>query len=172
MEKVLLIEPQNIPRQAISLFLFPEYEVEVKEAIGPVEAGLLSGYDLLIIDGSALQEKGQLVPETMRAIEVSDVPMLWLQEDDSCQPPKRDRVAIVKKPLERNVLQSAMADVLLQKGNRTAESSGHGESKDKPSGSRAEPGAQANPEFIELVDVVEEDREASELKKTDSGKSN
>ncbi len=172
MEKVLLIEPQNILRQAIRLFLFPEYEVEIKEAMGSGEEKPLSDYDLLIIDGSVLRDGG-LLPEAMRAIDVSGIPILWLQGDDSSEPLRREKLAIVKKPIEREAFQSAVAGLLSAKATvkRKAEASEGEEPKNKVAASGAEPTAQASPEFIDLVDVVEEERQAPGSKKTNFGKS-
>lgn len=163
MEKILLIEPQSILRQAVSLFLFPEYEVQVREAITAVQVESLPECDLFIIDASALREKGQLPPELMRAIEVCKIPALWLQENGSPEPPNRAKLATVKKPIEREALESAVADLLSHnraaKGNVNSSAAKSAEGK-KAIGTRyegrAESSSQGGLEFIELVDAVEE----------------
>ncbi len=167
MGKILLIEPQSIVRQAISLFLFPEYEVEVKEAINAADVEALPECDLLIVDGAALRQSDQLSPEVVGAIEHCKIPILWLQEDESSQPPKGDRLATVKKPIERIAFQSALADLLSPGGPaREKVVSEGGESKDRKNERRAEPPSQDTLELIELVDVAEEEPLSEQEKKS------
>ncbi len=163
MGKILLIEPQSILRQAISLFLFPEYEVQVKERISSAEVGSLTDCDLLILDGAALRESDQLTLEVVRAIQGCKTPTLWLQEDDSSEPPERDKLTTVKKPIEREAFQSALASLLSHKGPATGKAapsaiktSEGARPNDALNKSHAEASSQGNLQFIELVDVVEE----------------
>ncbi len=138
MGKILLIEPSKILRQAIALSLFPEHEVQVEEGISASGVGSLKDYDLLIVDGAALRESDQLTPEITRAIQGCKIPTLWLEEDESSRPPKREKLLIVKKPIEKEPFQSALAGLLSPQ-----------------SVSRKAP-QQEKFEFIDLVDVVEE----------------
>ncbi len=163
MGKILLIEPSKILRQAIALSLFPEHEVQVEEGISASGVGSLKDYDLLIVDGAALRESDQLTPEITRAIQGCKIPTLWLEEDESARPPKREKLLIVKKPIEKEPFQSALAGLLSpQSVSRKAPGSlvsVSGEAK-RPKvaakKSRAEAPQQEKFEFIDLVDVVEE----------------
>lgn len=161
MSKILLIEPHRVLQQAISLSLCPEHEVQVEEAISSSGIGSFKDYDLLIVDGAALREKGQLSPGVARAIQGSKIPTLWLEESESSHPPKREKLLIVKKPIEREAFQLALANLLYsqivpRKGARslvsrdTKAATAKGASKDKPKASYQE-----TFQFIDLVDEVE-----------------
>lgn len=164
MGKILLIEPHKILQQAISLSLFPEHEVQVEEGIGVSGIGSLKDYDLLIVDGAALWESDQLTPEVTRAIQGCKTPTLWLEEDEFSHPPKREKLVIVKKPIEREAFQSALAGLLSppsSSGKRISSFVAAGPKTDRPKGGpkkrRAETPRQATFQFIDLVDVVEEE---------------
>jgi len=162
MGKVLLIEPQRILGQAISLSLFPEHEVQVAEEWSGGAAASLKEYDLLIVDGVALRESNQLTPEVTRAIQSCKTPTVWLEEDESQRQPKRDNLVVVKKPVEREAFQAALTALLSpDKGRkeripvapgRTRVDAGKTAVRKKS----AEAPRQAAFQFIDLVDVVEE----------------
>ena len=114
MGKILLIEPQKILQQAISLFLFPEHEVRVENEAGAAVSSF-KDYDLVIIDGAALREHNRLTAEVLRAVQGCKTPTLWLEEEASSQAPKRDKLAVVKKPLEKGALERG-ADEAVARG--------------------------------------------------------
>jgi len=146
MGKIFLIEPHRVLQQAITLSLFPEHEVRVVEtaeasAIGALEDDI----DLLIVDAAALRESDKLSPEMNRALEASPVPIVWIDESDS-PPLKRDKLAVVLKPIESGVLQTALTDLLaLASGRKGGKSS-------SPKGK-----ARKEAEPIDLTEVVEEE---------------
>ena len=163
MGKVLLIEPQKILRQAISLSLFPQHEVQVEEGFGASQLGSLKDYDLLIVDGAALRESKQLTAEVTRAIQGCKTPTLWLEDDATSHAPRRERLTIVKKPIEREPFQSVVDAFLSPETSpkrrvtssavASARAETHSrEAKKKP----AAPSQQGSFQFIDLVDVVEE----------------
>ncbi|MFQ5904289.1 MAG: hypothetical protein ACE5JO_11420 [Candidatus Binatia bacterium] len=163
MGKILLIEPSKILRQAIALSLFPEHEVQVEESISASGVGSLKDYDLLIVDGAALRESDQLAPEITRAIQGSKIPTLWLEGEEPSRPPKREKLFIVKKPIERETFQSTLAGLLSpqsvpKKGTVSLAAVGAEASRPKRAAkkSRAEAPQQTKFQFIDLVDVVEE----------------
>lgn len=170
MAKVLLIEPEKVLQQAISLFLFPEHDVKVESEAGPA-VGSLRDCDLLIVDGAALRERNQLTSELLRAVQACKTPTLWLEEEDGAQSPKRDKCVVVKKPIEKEMFQAAVAGFLSPGAAR--EPSGlatvrpgkgiasRGPSKKKP----GELSEQSTFQFIDLVDVVEEERPPKQGKK-------
>ncbi len=170
MGKILLVEPQSILRQAISLFLSPEYEVQVKAAMSAAEAGSLQGCELLIVDAAALRETDQLSSELVRAIQICKIPTLWLQENDATPAPERDKLATVEKPIQREALRSAVADLMSHQAPVTG-ASANKKLRNKSNESRTEPTSQADHGVIELVDVVEEEPSAPEQEKRVPGKS-
>jgi len=68
MAKVLLIEPDRILQQAISLFLFSHHEVQDEASSQVTDIDALKEYDLLIVDGSALRDRTQLTEEFTRTL--------------------------------------------------------------------------------------------------------
>ena len=112
MGRILLIEPHKILRQAIALSLFPEHEVRAQNDLSPSAAGSLKEYDLLIVDGAALQQSNQWTPELARALQACKIPTLWLEDDGSSPPPKRETLKAVRKPVERDAFLSAVARFL------------------------------------------------------------
>jgi hypothetical protein len=156
MGKIFLIEPHRVLQQAIALSLFPEHDVRVANAADPSTIAALNEIDLLIIDAAALREGGHLSPEMNRAIQSSSIPTVWIDDDDSSLPPKRDKLAVVLKPIESGALQSALAGLLAPASAR----------KERKTPTRKAK-AGREPELIDLVEVVEEeppseDRESPE----------
>lgn len=163
MGKILLIEPQRMLRQAISLYLFPEHEVQSEEGATGSLAGSFKDYDLLIVDGAALRENDELTPELKRAIQACKTPTLWLEEDKPGQSFKREKLLVVRKPIEREAFQSAVASFLAPSTSpkRRAWLTAARESKADAPKQESEKTAGESPQqeafqFIDLVDVVEE----------------
>jgi hypothetical protein len=146
MSKIFLLEPHRVLQQAIALSLFPEHDVQVAEAAEASDIGALKDdIDLVIVDAAALRASDKLSPEMNRALEASPVPIVWIDESDSSHP-KRDKLAVVLKPIESGALQTALADLL-------APASARKERKASPRKSKAG----SEPELIDLVEVVEEE---------------
>ena len=155
MSKVVLIEPHRVLQQAIGVSLLHEHEVQVAESVSAPGIGSLKGIDLLIVDASSLRERNQLSPEVMRAIQSCAIPTVWIEENESSRPPKRDKLAVVMKPIEREAFHSALSGLLSpsgpERGRGKAEKGK--ETRRKGTGGATE---QADFPFIDLVDVVEE----------------
>jgi len=149
MSKILLIEPERILKQAISLFLFPEHEVE-ETSSQSADSSTLKEYDLLIVDGSALRDRNHLTQEFTRTIQRSDIPTVWLGEDESSLSFEREKLLFVKKPIERDEFLSAMDSLISPK---TPRKSG-GEETGPRDGKKQTRGQQKDTQFIELEDVV------------------
>lgn len=160
MGRVLLIEPQRLLRQAISLALFPEHEVRAEDAASASTVGSFKEYDLLIVDGAALRDKEELTPDLAQAVKDCKVPTLWLEEDEPPQLPKREKLLVLKKPIEREAFQSALAALLQPRGAQGSAGGSKGK-REPPKAPR-----QATFEFIDLVDVVEEGPPAKEKKRS------
>ena len=171
MGKILLIEPHKLLQQAISLALFPDHEVTVEENIAP-HVGSFKEYDLLIVDAAALRESRGLTPEAVRAVQGCKIPTLWLEEEPASQTLKRDNLIVVRKPIERESFHSALTGLLSSGGpargrnsslaaSTAAEDIAKEESKKKP----AKSAEQSAFQFIDLVDVVEEQSPPKQGKK-------
>lgn len=166
MGKILLIEPQRILQQAISLTLFPDHETRVEEAIAPESETAWKDYDLLIVDGAALREGGRLSAEAIRAIQSASTPVLWLEEDESDPAPGRDKLLVVKKPIDRSAFCSAVNQMLGAPvaGSAAGSASAPGEKAASLRSGIKERAAQSEPgdgsDLIDLVDIVE-DRSAA-----------
>jgi DNA-binding NarL/FixJ family response regulator len=146
MSKIFLLEPHRVLQQAIALSLFPEHDVQVAEAAGAAAIDALKDdIDLVIVDAAALREGDKLSAEMNRAIEASPVPIVWIDDGDSPHP-KRDKLAVVLKPIESGALQTALADLL-------APANAHKERKASPRKGKAG----SDPELIDLTEVVEEE---------------
>lgn len=172
MGKILLIEPQKILRQAIGLALFPDHEVKVEEDIAR-DIGSSKDYDLLIVDGAALRESNRLTPEAIRVIQSCKTPTLWLEEDPASHTIKRDKLVVLKKPIERETFQSAL-NGLLPSPAQSRERSGSlvaaaGKGSAAKAAARKKPGEASDQsafQFIDLVDVVEEEPPSKQRKKS------
>jgi len=162
MGKIFLIEPHRILQQAIALSLFPEHDVQVAEAADAATVDALKEIELLIIDAAALRESDKLSPEINRAIQRSSIPTMWIDETESAGSPNRDKLAVVLKPIESGVFQSAIAGLLSSSNPKkdAKKSAVSGEPKTRKSKGVQQAGA----EPIELVEIVE-DEPASEKDK-------
>ena len=167
MGKIVLIEPHRVLQQAMALSLSAEHEVEVEDAVSAAGIGSLKGIDLLIVDASALRERNQLSPEVARAIQSCPVPTLWLEENESSRPPKRDKLAVVMKPIESEAFHSALAGLLSlsaparERGKVSVSGRQKAEAgKEVKKGQRGEAARQEAFQFIDLVDVVNERRKS------------
>jgi len=146
MSKIFLLEPHRVLQQAIALSLFPEHDVQVAEAADASAIGALKDdIDLVIVDAAALRASDKLSPEMNRALEASPVPIVWIDESDSSHP-KRDKLAVVLKPIESGALQTALADLLAPASERK------GGKSSPPKGK-----ARKEAELIDLTEVVEEE---------------
>ena len=158
MAKVLIIEPHKLLQQAIALALFPEHEARVEAAPNAAAIGELQGIDLIVIDAGALRDRDQLSPDVVRAVQQTPVPILWLDDDAEARPPKRDKLELVAKPIERDALQSALATLISgaapppprRKARAVAEPKA---AESKPS--RKKPAGDSEPSEIPLIDLVE-----------------
>lgn len=163
MGKILLIEPYKILQQAVALSLSSDHEVQVEENIKASDIATLKDIDLFIVDAGALRERNQLSAEFSRAIQNCPLPTVWLDEEESSRPPKRDKLAAVMKPIEKEAFQAAVAGLLAppsspREWSKTAlppapkEKGAKGRGKKQPARAPEQPSLQ----FIDLVEVVEE----------------
>ncbi len=161
MGKILLISPKRILRQAISLYLFSQHDVQVKSSLDEIDPKALQEYDLLIVDAPAGAD-GKSGTEVPRSIQKLKTPTLWLEEAGSTPPPKRERILSLKMPIEREAFQKAL-DALLSTNKPGKEKSGSqggggagGQTPKKRGGGKEAKSPEGDTGFIDLVDIVEE----------------
>ena len=149
--------------QAVSLYLFPQHDVQVKSNLEEIDPKALQEYDLLIIDAPAGAD-GKSGTEVTRSIQKLKTPTLWLEEDESTPSPKREGLLSLKMPIERKAFQKALDDLLStdkpgkeksgsQGGGRTG-----GQTPKMRGGEREAKSRQGDTPFIDLVDIVGEER--------------
>jgi hypothetical protein len=162
MGKILIVEPYRMLQQAISAALVTEHEVEAREVVDASELEAINDYDLVVIDCAAVKDDNNL----NQAVRSCKTPVLWLQTEELPAPLRRDRFASLKMPLERGSFLSAVSELLSGKPAPKPRSPG-----DKEAGSQAaavkqasEPGDQANPDLIDLVEIVEREENSPERK--------
>jgi len=162
MGKILLISPKKILRQAVSLYLFPQHDVQVKSDLEEIDPKALQEYDLLIVDAPAGAD-GKSDTEVTRSIQKLKTPTLWLEEAGSTPPPKRERILSLKMPIEREAFQKAL-DSLLSTNKPGKEKSGSqggggagGQTPKKRGVGKEAKSPEGETKFIDLVDIVEEE---------------
>lgn len=163
MGKILLIGPNRMLNQAVSLYLFPQHDVQVKSNLEEIDPKALQEYDLLIIDAPAGAD-GKSGTEVTRSIQKLKTPTLWLEEDESTPSPKREGLLSLKMPIERKAFQKALDDLLStdKPGKEKSDSQGGGrtggQTPKKRGGEREAKSRQGDTPFIDLVDIVGEER--------------
>jgi len=161
MGKILLIGPNRILNQAVSLYLFPQHDVQVKSNLEEIDPKALQEYDLLIVDAPAGADGKS---GTAVSIQKMKTPTLWLEEDGSTPPAKREGLLSLKIPIEREAFQKALDDLLStdrpDKEKRGSKGGGGpgGQTPKKRGEGRAAKSPQGDTQFIDLVDIVEEER--------------
>ena len=146
MSTILVIEPRKILQHATAIALFPEHEARMSVTIP--EAGELQKFAAVIVDAAALRETSALSAQTLRAMETWKAPNIWVDADPP-QPPKRDKLVIVKRPVSRKAIRAALAQCLGQDLEPAAGRAGDA------AGENAGAAAAKERNVIELVDVVE-----------------
>jgi hypothetical protein len=164
MSKILVVEPYKILQRAIALSFFPDHLVEVTEEIPDRSVIEQRSYDVAIIDAGALREKNT-AGDLNRRLQDWQIPMIWL-EDMSTVAPVRDNLMVLRKPIARNDLLTALS--CCQAKGSTIPPTDVGEklrNRKVLAASELKPDPEHTAEIIELVDVVEEktnDRERDE----------
>ena len=157
MSKILVVEPHRMLQQAIVLALFPEHEVKSASALP--EPSELEDFAAVIVDAESLGEPGEESASAIRAVHGWKIPTLWVQGPSNGPAPQREKLVVLKTPIEREVLLSALAECLgtASKQTRLEKPAGSVRAKDSRAGAAA---AAGGPEVIELLEVVEEGSEA------------
>lgn len=163
MRKILVVEPRRMLQQAITLSLIADHEVKLITAIPSGEAPWMTEYDALVIDAAALREQNGLSGQMVQNLLHASIPIIWIENSDIELAPKRDKVVVVKEPIEKKTLLLALAQCLQiptastsgspSAQRKTTKGSSKSPRRENKTGVAAkQPGSQV----IELVDVVEE----------------
>lgn len=162
MGKILLIGPNPILNAAVSLYLFPQHDVQVRSNLGELESKEFQNYDLLIVDSPA-SAVAESVTAVTRPIQKLKTPTLWLEVEGCVPCPDREQIIGVKMPIERETFQKALDQLLLNdalSGEEEVSSDGRSASdkanSNKGASKRESKSLPENRQLIDLVDVVEE----------------
>jgi hypothetical protein len=158
MIKILLIEPDKMLRQALTMALFPDFQINWAQKL-PDSAP--RGFDALIIDAAALREGEPMPKAAIERASKWNLPMVWLESGKSPQPALARRCVRVNRPLTKDALRSALARCLSGDAEPISDESADSmraamDAKRKQPNSTKTEGAGDSGNFIELVDVVEE----------------
>ena len=112
MSRILVVEPRNVLRQAISLALFPDHEVQTATFLSDSNAAIAKEFDLVIIDSAALRETSNSSSQLIRTVQGWKVPTIWIDDTGGRQAPARDNLVMLTGPIQKDTLQSAVAKCL------------------------------------------------------------
>ena len=154
MSQILVVEPRHILRQAISLALSRDHEVQVATNLSDSHVAASPGCDLVIIDAAALRDTSsasRLVP----TVQAWKVPTIWIDDAGSGQTPARDKLVVLNTPIQRDNLQAVVATCL---GISSVKQDSAKAAATEPMTRNHETTASASQglQVIELVDVVAE----------------
>ncbi len=155
MSRILVVAPRNILRQAISLALFPDHEVQLAALLSDSNASVAKEFDLVIIDSAVFRATGESRGEHLRKLREWKVPTVWIDDIGAGQAAGRDKLVVLTSPIQKDTLQSAIARCLdrsSSKENGTASMT----AMEQRSAKEPKIAEAAGPQIIELVDVVAE----------------
>lgn len=156
MSKILIIEPYRMLQLAFSTALFADHEVQTMESFPGEPPHPL---DLIIIDATSLRAKNLVGHEPPRWLQDGNVPIVWVDDQDPTDAPKREKLIVVQSPLTKDRLLAAVAHCLslLSKPHDNASLG------DATRGSSLDTVARSeNAQVIDLVDVIDEEPESKE----------
>ena len=112
MSRILVVEPRNLLRQAISLALFPDHEVQLAALLSDSNAVVAKEFDLVIIDSAALSETGNSSTETLQRLQGWKIPTIWIDDTGSGPAAAHDKLIVLTSPIQKDTLQSAITKCL------------------------------------------------------------
>ena len=158
MSKILVVEPRNVLRQAISLTLFPDHEVQTATFLSDSNAAIAKEFDLVIIDSEALGETANSSSQLIRTVQGWKVPTIWIDDTGGRQAPARDNLVMLTGPIQKDTLQSAVAKCLGISSSKQNGSAGilAKERMTTKESTTVAVSQVTGPQVIELVDVIAE----------------
>ena len=161
MSKILVVEPYKILQRAIAVSFFPEHEVQITDALPEMNAFEQRSYDIVVVDAGALRERNT-IGDLNRRVQDWRIPTIWLEDEISTVVPTRDKLVVLRKPILKNDLLSALAQCQ-EKRSTMSLAKGSAELGEKVRGREGFANGDLEPHpkqekarVIELVDVVEE----------------
>ena len=155
MSRILVIEPRHILRQAISLALSRDHEVQVATLLSDNHVTESMGCDLVIIDAAALRDTshaGKLVP----TVQAWKVPTIWIDDTGAGQTPVRDKLVVLNTPIQKDALQAVVATCLGMSSAKQDTSPNPAIAEPLTRNRETTGAAPRGAQVIELVDVVAE----------------
>ena len=163
MEKILLIGPNRILNQAVSLYLFPNHDVQVRSNLEELDPKVFQDYNLIIVDSPAGADAKSATAVT-RSIQELKTPTLWLEVKGSIPCPTREQILSIQMPIERGAFQKALDHLLSSASQNKKERNSLGlgvalkkATQNKGAKRRESKSLPENSQLIDLVDVVEEE---------------
>src|SRR5207244_8290979 len=74
-------------------------------------------FDAVIVGAASLEEKSGLGGQGIHTIRVWKLPTIWIEDESSGQAPSRDDVVILKQPISREALLTALGKCLRAPGS-------------------------------------------------------
>ena len=160
MSKLLLVEPDKMLRQAFTVALFPEFQIQIVDALPDA---VPKDVDALIVDAVALRE---LEPRSAPRIPAGaqwHLPIIWIDADQPAQAASRDHCTRLNRPVAKDALRRALAQclsatVVVKSADGLSAQAAKAEPRPKRKAKKATDNAAGESRhFIDLVDVVEEE---------------
>jgi hypothetical protein len=166
MGKILVVEPRNMLRQAISLALFPDHEVQMAALLSESNAAVAKEFDLVIIDSAALRATNSLSSQLVRTVQSWKVPTIWIDDTGARQAPASDKRVVLSGPIQKESLQSAVTKCLAVSSSKQNGPTSVPAKKPMAikEASTVAASQSSGPEIIELVDVVAEPPQSRKTK--------
>jgi DNA-binding NtrC family response regulator len=158
MSRIFLVEPRAILRQAISLALFPDHEVQLAASFPDSNGSVTPEFDLIIIDSAALSETGKSSSALLQKLQDWKIPTIWIDDTGERQAAPPGKIVVLKNPILKDALQSAIKKFLEgSAANQNGTAVMPAKERMATKEARTAPASQATaPQIIELVDVVAE----------------
>jgi DNA-binding NtrC family response regulator len=158
MSRILVVEPRNILRQAISLALFPDHEVQFVALLSDSNVVVAKEFDLVIIDSAALSEIGNSSTEILKRLQGWKIPTIWIDDTGRGQIPAHDKLIVLTSPIQKDTLQSAITKCLDRSPSEQSGTARTPATERRATREARNVAAQqaVGPQIIELVDVVAE----------------
>ena len=160
MTKVLLIEPDRMLRQAFTVALFPEFQIQVADAL---PAAPPKDVDALIVDAAAFKEREPESAPRIPAVADWHLPIIWIDGDQPAQVANPARCTRLNWPVAKETLRRALVQCLnatvtgKSAGGVSAEAAKAAPRPKRKTKKATDKATGESGNFIELVDVVEEE---------------
>lgn len=157
MSIVLVIQRYKMLQQAFAMALCPDHQVRVMDTVP--DASALKDIDAAVVDAASLAAGDQAA--SFRMVQSWKLPTVWIDNDKTPPRQKQENLVVVTWPLHRDGLRKALAECLAAATKASSEArqipakTVANRSKQKVK-EAVEALATDEPQFIELVEVVED----------------